>query len=136
MNKKKTDKNSFLKGFTLIEILVSLGLLTMLLGTSIAALIGARQYSEESHGRLLAMDAARSVLETVKGTSLQQVPNIGLSSFVPSELKNGSISMTTSSATGNLAVDPVATVTVTVSWKGPRNMNETLELTTMRSKYN
>ncbi len=123
------------KGFTLIEILVSIGILAILMGTSVAVLIGARQLSEDSRGRFLAMDAGRSVLETVKGTPLTQLGTIAPAGFVPAELKNGSIVITTSSATGNLAVDPIATVTVTVTWTGPQNRTRTLQLTTMRSKY-
>ncbi len=118
-----------------MEILVSLGILTMVIGASIASLIGTQQYSEDVRGRLLAMNAAQSVIEAVKATPLSQVPNITASSFVPSALKNGSIALNTSSATGNLSVDSIATVTVIVSWTGPKNRPRTFQLTTMRSKY-
>ncbi len=122
-------------GFTLIEVLVSLAVLVTVLGTTSAALVSAQQFSEESRARLLAMNAARTVLETVKQTPLSQITAINLSNLVPSALKNGAITMATSSATGVLSVDPIATVTVTVSWIGPKNRTETLQLTTMRSKY-
>ena len=118
-----------------MEILVAVGILAILMGTSAAVLVGSRHLSEDSRGRLLALDAARSVIETVKETSLSQVPSITLTSFVPASLKDGSIAMTTSSATGDLTVDNIATVTVTVTWSGPKNSTRTLQLTTMRSKY-
>jgi len=133
MKTKKRKTNN--RGFTLMEILVSLGILTMVIGASIASLIGTQQYSEDVRGRLLAMNAAQSVIEAVKATPLSQVPNITASSFVPSALKNGSIALNTSSATGNLSVDSIATVTVIVSWTGPKNRPRTFQLTTMRSKY-
>lgn len=123
------------QGLSLLEVLVSLGIFTMVLGSSLYAMTKSQQFSEESRGRLIAMNAARSVLETVKESTLPNVPNINLNSFVPAGLKNGSIAMATSSATGNLAVDPIATITITVSWTGPNNMTRSLQLTTMRSQY-
>ncbi len=118
-----------------MEILTSIGVLALLMGSSVGVMVAARQYSEESRGRLHAMDAARTVLEVVKETPLSQVGSLTLSSYVPAGLKNGSIAITTSSATGNLSVDAIATVTATVTWTGPRNATRTFALTTMKSKY-
>ncbi len=128
-------KGSAKKGFTLIEVLVSIGILTILMGTSLAVLVESRQFSEDSRSRVLAMDAARSVLEVVKETPLSLVPSITVANYVPAGLKTGSIAITTSSATGDLTVDSIATVTVTVTWNGTKNRTRTLQLTTMRSKY-
>ena len=127
--------NTYARGLTLIELLFSLGIFAVVFLTSMYVLLISQKVSEESRGRLLAMNTARSVLETVKSTSLANVPNINVASFVPSGLPGGAITITTSSATGNLNVDPIATVTINVSWKGPKNMTKNLQLTTMRSRY-
>ena len=89
--------------------------------------------SEESRSRLLALNAARTTLETIKNTPLGAVPAINTANIVPQALPGGAIVIRTNPA--NLAGAVVATVTVTVSWIGPKNMPRTLQVTTMRSQF-
>ena len=132
--KRKVGFNSQ-QGLTLIEVLVGLAIFATVMGSSLYAMTKAQQFSEDSRARLTAMNAARSVLETVKQTSLPSIPNINLNSFIPNSLQNGNITMNVGSETGDLNEDPIATITVVVSWTGPNNMTRSLELTTMRSQY-
>ncbi len=121
------------KGMTLIELLFSVGVMGFVFLSSLLALQEAHNLSTEARQRLLAMNAARSVLETVKTTALANVPAINTAALVPPDLPAGAIAITTNP--GNLAGAVVATVTITVNWRGPKNMLKNLQVTTMRSIY-
>ncbi len=121
------------KGITLIEVLFSFGLMTLVLLSSFYVLTAAHHMSEESRSRLLALNAARTTLETIKNTPLANVPGMNTANFIPQSLPSGAINIRTNPA--NLAGVAVATVTVTVSWLGPKNMPRSLQVTTMRSQF-
>ncbi len=121
------------RGFTLVELMISTFVLVVVLGSAMFALNQAQVMTSESRQRLLAMHAARSVIETVKNTSLANVTSINTTGLVPTGLTNGAIAIATNPA--NLTGVTVATVTVTVTWTGSKNMTRTLRLSTMRSIY-
>ena len=121
------------KGVTLVEAVIALGILLPVMLTVLFVLMNAHQISQEARQRLLALNAARSVLEVVKDTPLLNVPAINTAPYVPGELVNGAIAIATNPA--NLANVNLATVTVSVSWRGPRNRPYALEVSTMRSRY-
>lgn len=121
------------KGLTLVEVLLSVGLMVLVLLSSFYVLTAAHQMSEESRSRLLALNSARTALETIKDTPLLGVPGINTVNFVPRDLPGGAVAITTNPA--NLAGAVVATVTVTVTWLGPKNMPRSLQMTTMRSQF-
>ncbi len=129
MNNKRRSE----RGFTLVELLISSFVLVVVVGSAVFALRQAQMMSTESRLRLLAIHAARSTVETIKNTALVNVTSIGTSSFIPTGLTNGSIAIATNPA--NVGGQTIATVTVTVSWIGPKNMPRTLQITTMRSVY-
>jgi len=121
------------KGLTLVEVLGALTLLLPTLLVALYVLIIAQNMSQEARERLLAVNAARSTLETIKSTPLPSIPALNTASLVPANLKNGAIAITTNPA--NLAGQSIATVTVTVSWLGAKNRPRALRVTTMRSQY-
>ncbi len=121
------------KGMTLVEVLAALTILLPTLLAALYVLVVAQNMSQESRDRLLALNAARSTLETIKDTALTSVPNINTTSFIPANLKNGAISITTNPT--NLGGQTLATVTITVNWLGPKNRARSLQVTTMRSRY-
>lgn len=121
------------KGLTLIELMISFVVLSIVLIGAFQVLTAAHQMSMESRSRLLALNAGRTVLEEIKNTGLTNVTGINTAQYVPAELSNGAIAITTNPA--NLSGAAVATVTVTVSWRGPRNRLLSLQLSTMRSAY-
>ena len=121
------------KGMTLIEVMIAFSIMAVVLLSAMYCLYMAQMMSQESRDRLLALNAARSVVEVIKDTPLANVTGINTSGYVPSDLKNGAIAIATNPA--NLAGVTIATVTVTVTWTGPRNMARALEVTTMRSIY-
>jgi len=121
------------RGFTLLELLVSVGLMVLVLGGSFSVLIEANQMTQQARCRLLAANAARSVLETVKDTPLNQIPNINTVQFRPADLPNSNIVIITNPA--NLAASQLATVTVRVTWTNPKGLAGNFEVTTMRSRF-
>lgn len=121
------------KGVTLVEIMAALVILLPTLLLALYVLMVSQRVSQESRERLLALNAARSTLETIKNTPLPSIPNINTAGFLPAELKNPSITIATNPA--NLGGQAIATVTVTVNWLGQRNMPRSLQLSTMRSQY-
>ena len=121
------------KGMALLELMLSAAIMTVVLLSCYFVLISAHHMSQESRSRLLALNAARSTLEAIKTTALVNVPAINTQGFISADLPGGAIAITTNPA--NLAGVTVATVTVTVSWRGPKNIPKTLQFTTMRSIY-
>ncbi len=121
------------QGVTLIEFMFSIAILAIVVLSSFFILSSAKQMSENSRYRLMALNTARSTLEQIKNTPLANVGAIVTSSFVPAALPSGAVTITTNPAI--LTSSTIATVTVTVSWRGPRNRQESLQLTTMRSRY-
>ena len=128
MKRQKTEK-----GFTFLELLISFAIFSAVIVSSAYVIITSQHLSEESRNKLTALNAARSTLETVKNTPLANVPNINTSALVPSNLPNGKITITTNPA--NVQTAQIATVTVNVSWTGPRNSARALAMTTMRSRF-
>ena len=130
-----------IKGFTLVEMLFAFALFGIVATSSAYLLLASKQLSNESRQRMFAINAARSVLETVKQTPLANVGNINTAAFLPTdangqtsqELPSGNITITTNPA--NLAGATLATVTITVRWMGPRNMPKAFQVSTMRSSY-
>lgn len=121
------------KGLTLVEMMISIFILTTVLGFSMYLIHSAHELSKDSRDRLLALHAARSTLETIKNTGLTSVTGINTAQFVPNGLRNGAVAIATNPA--NLASATIATITVTVSWTGSRNRARTLQMSTMRSVY-
>ncbi len=129
--KRKREKSE--RGFTLIELLFSVTVLAVILLSCVFTLQEAQNLSTDARQRLLAMNAARSALETIKNTALVNVPAINTAPLIPADLPAGAMVIATNPA--NLAVVNVATVTITVSWRGPKNIPKNLQVTTMRSIY-
>jgi len=120
-------------GFTLIEVMFSLAILSFVLLSSFAALTNAHQMSQESRYRLIAANTARSVLETVKNTPLGLVGAINTNNFLPADLPAAAIVITTNPA--NLNGAQLATATVTITWTNPKGLPGFLEVSTMRSMF-
>ena len=133
MHKGILKKTRNQKGLTLIEMMVSMVILSTVLLSSVFVLVQARQTSEEARTRLLATNAAKSVLDVIKNTALTSVSAINTTSYIPAGLTNGAITITTNPA--NVTGLTVATVTVRVSWTGPKNATKQIDFTTMRSSY-
>lgn len=121
------------RGLTIIEFMMSLALMALVAISGFYVLTSAKQMSESSRSRLLAANAARSALEQIKNTALASVGSLTTSSFIPSGLPSGTMTITTNPSP--IGTAKVATVTVTVNWRGPKNRQEQLQVTTMRSIY-
>jgi Tfp pilus assembly protein PilV len=121
------------RGVLLIEVLIAFFLLSLVMISTGGLLIKTAQMSEDNRGRLLALQAAQSALETIKDTSLTSLGTIDTTTFIPSYLKNGALAIQT-----NPAVDAntqIATITVTVSWQGAMNRPQELQVSTMKSRF-
>lgn len=121
------------KGFTLIELMFSMLIMTLVILGAVYSLTTAHNMSEDSRTRLLALNAARSVLEEIKITPVTAVPGIPVANFIPADLPNGAIQIITNPV--NLAGVTLATVTVRVTWTGAKNMPKNLEISTQRSRF-
>lgn len=121
------------KGLTLIEMMISLVVLSMVLLSGIFVLVQARQMGEDSRLRLLAANAAKSTLEAIENTPLANLATINTANYVPAGLTNGTITITTNPS--SVATATLATVTVRVQWRGPKNALRQIDVTTMRSSY-
>lgn len=122
------------RGVTLVEFMISMAILGLVALSSFYVLTSARQMSESSRARLLALNTARSVLEQAKNTPLVSVPTMNTAALVPAALPSGAITITTNPSTVT-STTTVATITVNVSWRGSRNRQESLQVSTMRSRY-
>lgn len=120
-------------GMTVLEVLFSFAILALVSLMAIKLVVGSQQLTLDTQLKLLATGAARSVMELVRTTPLEDVPSITTSTYLPADLPNASITVTTSpvSLTG---VD-IATVTIRVSWTGSQNRSRTFDLTTTKTRY-
>lgn len=136
-----------------MEVAISVAVFAIVLVTSVFVLTAAHQLSTQSRERLLALTAARSTLETIKNTPLANVDNIPqatLDDLVPTAdgtlVSNGGVMLlrqagatpiiqilTQPGALG--AATNLAIITVRVTWSGPKNIQQVLEITTMRSRF-
>lgn len=128
---KRSNRNQ--KGISLVEMVMSVTILSIAVLAGAYILLQARQMGEESRQRLVAANVAKTVLETVKNTALANVSAISTTGLVPATLPGGTISITTNPA--NVSGQSLATVTVRVQWTGPRNSTRTLDVSTQRSSY-
>ena len=136
MKKEKRTKNmGSKKGFTLMEVAMSLAIFAAVLVLSVYVLSASQQLSAQSRERLLALGAVRSTVEAIKNTPLANIQAINTAPFIPQELRNGAITLNVNSDTGNLATATLATVTISIRWTGPKNIPQRLDITTMRSRF-
>ncbi len=129
----KTEKLQHEKGVLLMELLFAFFLLAFIVVSSGGLLIKTAQMSANNKGRLLALQTAQSVLETVKDTPLTSIANINTATFIPASLNQGAVTIQTNPAIG--ATTQIATITVTVSWRGVSNRAQQLQVSTMRSRF-
>jgi len=135
-----TSKKKSTRGFTLIELMLSLALVLIASAGMLEAINASNLLSIEAREATIAMNDARAVLERVKITSLASLPNNGtlnagsiwadLNTFVSNSLANQQITVTGDAGTS------VRQITVTVSWTGPRNKAEAVQFSTMKSFFN
>jgi len=121
------------KGVLLLELLFAFCILAFVVVSSGELLIKAAQMSEDNKGRLLALETAQSVLETIKDTALTEVPNIPTATLIPADLNQGAVTIQINPQ--NLQNVDFATITVTVSWRGAMNRLQQLQISTIRSRF-
>lgn len=126
---KIKDRN----GALLLELLFAFCILGFVVISSGGLLIKTAQMSEDNRARLLALQTAQSVLETIKDTALTDIKNIPTENLIPVNLNQGSVTILTNPQ--NLQNIDIATVTVTVSWRGAMNRTQQLQVSTMRSRF-
>ena len=122
------------QGLTLVELLFAAAVVSIAMLSSAFMILQGRQMALDARTKLLAVNAARSVLELVKDTPLTSVSGLSTTSYIPSSLPSGAIAITTNPSP-IVSSTTIATVTVTVTWKGSRNRTQTLAITTQRSAY-
>lgn len=127
------DRPDYETGFTLLELMVSLAILGFVLLGSLRIIAESHQMTQEARYRLLAGNAVRSILEEIKDTPLGQVNNLNPDVFVPGDLPNGDATIITNPA--NVSGVQLATVTVRITWRNPKNLPGLLEVSTMRSRF-
>lgn len=126
---KRRDK----RGFLLLELLLAFFILSFVVICAGGLLIKTSHMLEDNKGRLLALEAAQSALDVVKDTPLTAIGNINRAALVPAALSQGAITIQTNPQ--NLTGINIATVTITVSWRGAMNRAQQLQISTMRSRF-
>lgn len=123
------------KGMTLIEVLFSFGLLAIFSLTSLKLITMSQQLTTDTQSKLLAVGAARSVMEQVKTMPLSEVDTVSTAVYLPADLPDGSISILTSPSGAGLDSAEIATVTVLVQWTGSKGRALSVDLSTIKSAY-
>jgi len=128
------------KGFTLVELMVSLLIIVITSAAALHAIYSANILSIESKETTIAMNDARAVLEQVKITSLSSLPSnttisadniwADLATFISNNLNGEQILITGGSGMS------LRQITVTVNWNGPRNKQKSVQFTTLKSFFN
>jgi prepilin-type N-terminal cleavage/methylation domain-containing protein len=132
----RANKNAF----TLIELMLSLALVLIASAGMLEAINAANILSIEARESTIAMNDARSIVERIKITPLSSLPNgttvnassiwADLNSFVSNSLSNQQITVT-----GTTGVT-LRQLTVSISWRGPRNKLKTIQFVTKKSFFN
>ena len=121
-------------GFTLIEVMIATAILVSAVSMAVFVLMDAQQTTLATRQRLLALNAARSTLEAIKTTALVSVPTMTTTQYVSADLPSGAVAVMTNPSTITAATT-WATITVNVTWRGPRNRPMSLPITTIKSRY-
>ncbi|MDD5226294.1 MAG: hypothetical protein PHV97_03795 [Candidatus Omnitrophica bacterium] len=121
------------KGVLLLEVLFAFFLLSFVVISSGGLLIKTAQMSADNKGRLLALQTAQSALETIKDTPLTSIATINTAAFIPTGLNQGAVTIQTNPTIATTT--QIATITVTVSWRGASNRVQQLQVSTMRSRF-
>lgn len=122
------------RGFTFTEVLFAFLLLGFVVVSSAGLLGKASQMAEDNQQRLLALQTVQSVLDAIKDTPLTSLGAINTTALIPANLNQGAVSIQSNPATIT-ATTTIATITVTVSWRGASNRTQQLQMSTMRSRY-
>lgn len=117
------------RGMTLVEMMMSFGLLALVVLSNYFVLMQAQYMSIDSRRKLIALNAARTALEVVKDTPYGSVAALSFTPYVPADLPNAAITMQRN------AVNPNSTITINVTYLGAKNIPKTVSLTTMKSLY-
>lgn len=123
------------RGMSLIEVLFSFGLLSIFALTSLKLIAMSQQLTVDTQSKLIAIGAARSVMEMVKTNPLSEVDTLSTASYLPADLPSGSISIVTSPSGAALDAATIATVTVAVSWTGSKGRTLSTSLSVLKSAY-
>lgn len=121
------------QGVLILEMLFAFSLLSIVTISAGGLLIKTAQMSADNKGRILALQAAQSALETIKDTPLTSITRINTASFVPTGLNQGTVTIQTNPTIGSST--QIATITVTVSWRGSLNRLQQLQVSTMKSRF-
>lgn len=121
------------RGVLLLELLLGFFLLAFVVVSAAGLLIKTAQMAEDNKGRLLALQAAQSALETIKDTPLTSISSINTADLIPTGLKQGTLAIQTNPVIGTNT--QIATITVTVSWNGTGNRAQQLLVSTMKSRF-
>ena len=128
-----TGKNQ--QGMTLIEVLFSFGLLAIFALTSLRLITMSQQLTVDTQSKLIAIGAARSVMEMIKTNPLSEVDTLSTSGYLPADLPGGSIQIVTSPSGAALDTAEIAAVTVAVSWVGSKGRALSTSLSILKSAY-
>jgi len=120
---------------TLVEVLFSFGLLAVFALTSLRLITMAQQLTVDTQSKLIAIGAARSVMEMIKTNPLSEVDTLSTSGYLPADLPGGSIQIITSPSGAALDTAEIATVTVAVSWVGSKGRTLSTSLSILKSAY-
>lgn len=128
-DKKMRASKHHEQGLTLMEMIMSLTILSVGVLAALFVMITARQMAEDARFKLMAVNAAKSVLEVVKDTPMASVAAIDETDYAPAGLPDAVITILTNGAS------PLITVTVRVEWTGSKGRARQIEVSTMRSAY-
>ncbi len=123
------------KGMSLVEVLFSFGILSVFALTSLKLIAMSQQLTVDTQSKLIAIGAARSVMEMVKTNPLSEVDTLSTASYLPADLPGASISILTSPSGAGLDTATIATVTVVVSWTGSKGRALSSSLSVLKSAY-
>lgn len=121
------------RGMTMLEVLFSFAILAVVSLTGVRLVTTSQMLTQDTQLKLIALGAARSVMEVVRTTPLADVSAISTSGYIPTDLPNATIAISTSPA--NLSAADIGTITIRVTWRGSQNRTRTLDITTVKTRY-
>ncbi len=129
------------KGFTLIELMLSILIVSVATAGALEAIYMSNRLSIQAKENTIALSDARAIVDRIKITPLSMLPSNGstvnastiwsnLNDFVSMGLVNENIYITGGAGSS------VRQITIAVSWSGVGNRNRQLKFTTLKSSFN
>lgn len=129
------------KAFTLIEVMIVMGILVVLLPALLKSIVGYSMLNAATRDRIVAIADCRLVIEQMRGisktaSSLSEITDVDWTNWAASNGVEGvSVVYTDLDSSGNPLDDDPLAITVTITWQTQEGRTDNLSFSTLTTLY-